>query len=243
MDTSKHNEEIITLYLFRLMGASSLNAIEIATYKAEQRSLMEGSVEPIGVSLNPVIALFNHSCDPNMLRVQNGPWTIGIANRIISKGEEVRLLETELHQELIKIGTFLQVSTIYSSGFWKKESQDRISYLENKYNFQCSCPPCLNLWPTNGSIPKGFEDLMPKQLKIDDPNPKQIMYQIQTIQKFGSSINLEIKNGNYDKAFQNCTKFIQELESTLERPHYYYLMAEKSLYKLSNIIYGTTIIE
>ena len=80
-------------------------------------------------------------------------------------------------------------------------------------------------------------------MKIDDSNPKQIIYQIQTIQKFGSSINLEIKNGNYDKAFQNGTKFIQELESTLERPHYYYLMAEKSLFKLSNIIHGTLIIE
>ena len=59
-------------------------------------------------------------------------------------------------REPIEICAFLQISTIYSSGFWKKESQDRISYLENKYNFQCSCPPCLNLWPTNGSIPKGI---------------------------------------------------------------------------------------
>ena len=89
MDTASIDEEIIALYLFRLMGASSLNTIEIATYKADQRSLMEGTVEPIGVSLNPVMSFFNHSCDPNMLRVQNGPWTIGIANRTIRKGEEV----------------------------------------------------------------------------------------------------------------------------------------------------------
>ena len=36
-----------------------------------------------------MIALFNHSCDPNMSRIQNGRYTIGIANRTIQKNDEV----------------------------------------------------------------------------------------------------------------------------------------------------------
>ena len=51
--------------------------------------IKEVDIIPNGVSINPGIALFNHSCDPNMSRIQNGKYTIGIANRTIQKNDEV----------------------------------------------------------------------------------------------------------------------------------------------------------
>ena len=54
---------------------------------------------------------------------------------------------------------------------------------------------------------------------------------------------LEQKNGNYKKAFECCITFIRTLEEILHRPHYYYLIAEKSLNKLAIILYGTVILQ
>ena len=71
------------------MSAASTNAIEIGSYMIEnQNSWMDGKIITNGVRLNPVVALFNHSCDPNMIRIQNCGNTIGIANRTIQKNEE-----------------------------------------------------------------------------------------------------------------------------------------------------------
>lgn len=66
-----------------------------------------------------------------------------------------------------------------------------------------------------------------------------LMQQVQKIQKLGSSISQEQKAGNYKKAFGLCIEFIRVLEGTVERPHSYYLMAEKSLFKLAWILYGS----
>ena len=92
-------------------------------------------------------------------------------------------------------------------------------------------------------LPKNFNDLRPGQLKIDDVDPRMLIQQVSKIQKLGSNISLEQKNGNYKKAFSYCIEFIRILEESLHRPHYYYLMAEKSLNILSNILHGTIIVE
>ena len=92
-------------------------------------------------------------------------------------------------------------------------------------------------------LPKNFNDLRPGQLKIDDVDPRMLIQQVSKIQKLGSNISLEQKNGNYKKAFSYCIEFIRILEESLHRPHYYYLMAEKSLNILANILHGTIIVE
>ena len=77
--------------LIHFMNVASTNAVEIASFnvKKDSASWMEGQIIPNGVSINPVIALLNHSCDPNITRVQNGRCTMAIANRTIQEDEEV----------------------------------------------------------------------------------------------------------------------------------------------------------
>ena len=96
-------------------------------------------------------------------------------------------------------------------------------------------------WPIIEDLPQNFNDLLPQQLKIENPDPKMLMRYISQFQKLGSSISLEQKNGNYEKAYAHCIEFLQILEKTLHRPHFYFVMAEKSLYKLANILYGIVI--
>ena len=96
-------------------------------------------------------------------------------------------------------------------------------------------------WPKIEDLPKNFNDLLPQQLKIENSDPKVLMRYISQFQKLGSSISLEQKNGNYEKAYAYCIEFLQILEKTLHRPHFYFVMAEKSLYKLANILYGIVI--
>ena len=36
------------------------------------------------------MALFNHSCDPNMVRVDRGRWVVAAACTSIKQGDEVR---------------------------------------------------------------------------------------------------------------------------------------------------------
>ena len=74
------------------MNVASNNAVELASYLIENSAIswMEGGkLSPSGVSTNPVIALLNHSCDPNILRVQNRGSVMAIANRTIQENEEV----------------------------------------------------------------------------------------------------------------------------------------------------------
>ena len=136
-----------------------------------------------------------------------------------------------------------QITNIYFIGYWEKDIKTRSAYISSRYQFQCDCNPCSKGWLTNEDLPKGFNDLLPNQLKTDDSDPKLLMQQVTKIQKLGSNISLEQKNGNYKKAYSYCVEFIRVLEETLHRPHCYYLMAEKSLFKLANILYGTTIVQ
>ena len=77
------DEFYIASILVHFMNVASTNAIEIASYVIEpnSKSWMEGQVTPCGASINPVVSLLNHSCDPNISRLQNG--------RTIKENEEV----------------------------------------------------------------------------------------------------------------------------------------------------------
>ena len=49
----------------------------------------QGQTRPVGVALEPTLVLLNHSCDPNMVRVNRGAATIAFAARNIGRGEEI----------------------------------------------------------------------------------------------------------------------------------------------------------
>jgi hypothetical protein len=117
----------------------------------------------------------------------------------------------------------------------------RKTHLKNTYFFDCQCDACQNEWPTSIDMPKSFNDLRPGQLKIDEglDNGMALVQQVTKIQKLGSGISLEQKNGNFDKVLSYCIEFTKLLNETFHRPHSYFLMTEKVMFSMYWILYGS----
>jgi hypothetical protein len=96
----------------------------------------------IGFALNPVMSLFNHSCDPNFGRVwlRGGQRVLGFATRPIKAGD--------------------QIFDSYSGVFAKTTKEER-SPIHNRYNFECGCEACAADWPLYRELPS----TVPKELK------------------------------------------------------------------------------
>ena len=89
----------MTEILMQLMNASSTNSSETGIFNVggSPSSLMEGEIRAIGGSLQPAIALLNHSCDPNLYIYSvfinnldpNMPQLAMFARRDIKRGEQI----------------------------------------------------------------------------------------------------------------------------------------------------------
>lgn len=107
------------------MEVSTFNAHEVGF--ASKNGNVVASIDPIGCSLEPTLVLLNHSCDPNVIRVNNGRDTLMFACRNIAEGEEI-------------------FDTYHSMGFQATRSQRQLD-LMGKYKFECQCRPCVENWP------------------------------------------------------------------------------------------------
>ena len=60
------------------------------TGRFDSFDLMTGySATSIGQVIRPAMAMFNHSCQPNMVRIDNGKFVLAAATTDIKEGEEV----------------------------------------------------------------------------------------------------------------------------------------------------------
>ena len=64
----KEDEIVMVEILMQLMNVSSTNTSETGIFNVDGGSLMEGDIKAVGGSIQPAIALLNHSCDPNTIR-------------------------------------------------------------------------------------------------------------------------------------------------------------------------------
>ena len=83
---------------------------------------------PVGFGIHPTLALVNHSCEPNTVKVQHGGKTILVAARRIEQGE--------------------QICDNYGPNFYTSSLQERIREL----GFTCTCTACEENWPLLGKL-------------------------------------------------------------------------------------------
>jgi len=104
------------------------------------------SATSIGQVIRPNMAMFNHSCDPNMVRVDRGKFVIAAACTDIKIGEEVR--------------------DSYGSTYFEEEMEDRREKLKNNFWFRCICEACKKRWPCREDLPCNMFEVRECQLKV-----------------------------------------------------------------------------
>ena len=76
----------------------------------------------------PTLALFNHSCDPCIVRYYVEDHVVVQAIKNIRKGDEI--------------------CENYGPIFFHSDKEDRVQRLEKQYWFRCECVACQENWPT-----------------------------------------------------------------------------------------------
>lgn len=90
----------------------------------------------IGGGLYPTLALFNHSCEPSVVRYFKG---------------------TSVYVHAIKnIQPGMQVSENYGPLYTQSPREERQDQLKDLYWFECTCDPCLSNWPVYDEFKGGI---------------------------------------------------------------------------------------
>ena len=129
--TSLDDDLAVNLVIHRLISSCPANTHEIhclTTPTLTKWSPM-ASLHNLGAGLYPTAALFNHSCDPNIVRSSVGRKMVSLASRDIKKGEEI--------------------FDCYGLPWYSKSLKERQEITQKFYKFQCGCPPCRDNWTTS----------------------------------------------------------------------------------------------
>ncbi|KAM3966739.1 SET and MYND domain containing, class 4, member 3 [Aphomia sociella] len=94
----------------------------------------------------PTLALFNHSCDPSVVRYFCGPKIVVRAVKNIKKGEEV--------------------AENYGPIFTTVPKQKRHAEMKDQYWFDCNCIPCQHDWPLYEEMTENY-----MRFKCDSDRP------------------------------------------------------------------------
>ena len=123
------DEVYIGTLLMHFLELLQFNAHEVAQFEMVSKTSAEGAKSVfIGAAVYPTLALFNHSCDPCIVRYYVEDYVIVQAIKNIRKGDEI--------------------CENYGPIFFHSAREDRISRLEKQYWFKCQCIACTENWPT-----------------------------------------------------------------------------------------------
>ena len=129
-------------HILRHLQMLPCNAHEVTEFLIEPGEMLTSNSMGIGSAIYATLSLFNHSCDPNVVRHSYGDKCVVRAIHNIKEGEEI-------------IDSY---SIIYPT----MEKEARMSELRRQYYFECECLACEKDWPM-------YEELMnlPPSFKCD----------------------------------------------------------------------------
>jgi hypothetical protein len=112
------------------------NAHEVSEFIHHRLSPLSSSCIEIGAGIYSTLSLFNHSCNPNVIRNFIGDTVI------------VRLLSSISSDNIELLDNYGCLSATMD----KTERQKK---LDEQYHFQCQCQPCIEEWPTYDRLSDG----------------------------------------------------------------------------------------
>jgi hypothetical protein len=118
--------------ILRHLQSISCNAHEINEFQYNTHSVATSITTGIGAGIYATLSLFNHSCNPHVVRNFVGTSCVLRSIRCIKEGEQIY----DNYGKLYAINNY----------------DDRQFKLEDQYFFNCKCEPCMSKWPTYDDI-------------------------------------------------------------------------------------------
>ncbi|CAF1100288.1 unnamed protein product [Adineta steineri] len=115
------------------------NAHEISEFIYHRLTPLSSSCSEIGAGIYATLSLFNHSCNPNVIRNFIGDTVI------------VRLLSSVSSNDIELMDNYGCLSATM-------DKDERQKKLNEQYHFQCQCQPCIEQWPHYDQLPEGTGD-------------------------------------------------------------------------------------
>lgn len=210
-------KNFVASLLLRHMRSFEFNAITMS--KLEQKiapdmnnnptmnnDVMNSSMKPVryGAAVYPVLCLLNHSCDPNAVPVRSLKY---------SKTSVIALKN-------LKVGDEICIS--YTPIFTSQDTQERLQYLLERYNFYCTCEACNhNLSNKNRTHIAGFSHCdkchrylltgqCPSCLRRDKSMPKiieQLQVQSEKAEQLINTLKFKEAEQLLSQCLQTCGEF------------------------------------
>jgi len=220
---------------------NQFNAHEVAQFEMIARNREEGSKSVyIGAACYPTLAMFNHSCDPSIIRFYIEDYVCVQTIKNIRKGEEI--------------------CENYGPIFFHSPKDDRIQRLKSQYWFDCRCIPCEESWPLmhemtddilnfrcpacNGGVPYNTASMNPI-LKCSCGTPIPMLKALKSI---GSTDVISDKarqamiNGDLERAQSLYSQYMADLDEYLAPPYADYYKIQQAIWKCIWMRYGNRVI-
>lgn len=134
---TKCMEDLFLRMLYRFAQAAAVNYHTIAGMAKTDATMMDMetmySPKQFGSGSFALCSLLNHSCAPNVVRVNHGDTNVVIVNRVIKKG--------------------VQIFDNYGAHHCLEDLWERQKTLKDQYIFNCQCEACLNNYPLFKDFP------------------------------------------------------------------------------------------
>ena len=191
-------------YIYQLINIQAFNSHSVF----EMSSMFEWS--KVGTSINPSMALVNHSCDSNTIRCSLNKNSILVAGRHIPEGEEI--------------------TDSYTVHF-RSSTLDQRQYHTLKYfMFACECPACAGKWPLEDGIPDELPRIPNFEQEVVYVNRQGDKKEIvRDIIKARQTVEANMLSKKFEDAILAYQSLCEQLEKHVRKPHAFFLQARSGI--------------
>ncbi|XP_037078696.1 SET and MYND domain-containing protein 4-like [Pollicipes pollicipes] len=169
--------------LLRHLESCACNGFQLSELVApEPGDESEPEALELGGAVSATVSLMNHSCDPNVTRVNHGRHLIVVSTRTIAAGEELQ--------------------DNYRALFHEAPRAQRQAALLERYHFSCRCAACRFHWPLYDRLPTVAARAQVRQLLAAGEEYEADGEHISAAQAFGAAAQLVEQE--HDDRLQPC---------------------------------------
>jgi len=242
-DQLTEDELFIGGLLMHFMELLQFNAHEVAQFEQQSKTSQEGAKSVyIGAAVYPTLALFNHSCDPCIVRYYVEDHVVVQAIKNIRKGDEI--------------------CENYGPIFFHSDKEDRVQRLEKQYWFKCACVACTENWPTMHTMTQDVLNFRCSDPVCGDSAPFHTSSNMPALRcGCGENINLfkglkeladteilseaantELEKNNLEEAQLMYTELLKKFDGVLAPPYPDYYKIQMAIWKCIWMRFGNRLI-